>query len=68
MTEIEPSNPFAPAWDPLALDAETMRALGHRTVDALVELLTDPETPCLRRATPPEMEQRLPAAVPETAA
>ena len=67
MTEIETSNPFAPAWDPLALDAETMRALGHRTVDALVELLTDPETPCLRRATPPEMEQRLPAAVPETA-
>src|SRR3954468_8941517 len=67
MTEIETSSPFAPAWDPLALDAETMRALGHRTVDALVELLTDPATPCLRRATPLEMEQRLPAAVPETA-
>jgi glutamate/tyrosine decarboxylase-like PLP-dependent enzyme len=60
----EPS-PFAPAWDPLALDADTMRALGHRTVDVLVDLLTDPATPCLRRATPDEMAERLPFGVPE---
>src|SRR3954451_21554247 len=38
-----------------------MRALGHRTVDALVDMLTDPETPALRRATPEEMSERLPA-------
>ena len=57
--------PFAPSWDPLALDPETMRRLGHQTVDALVELLTDPDTPCLRRATPEEMSRRLPFGVPE---
>jgi aromatic-L-amino-acid decarboxylase len=47
--------------DPLALDAETMRALGHRTVDALVDLLVDTDAPALRRATPQEMARRLPA-------
>lgn len=57
--------PFAPSWDPLALDKETMRALGHRTVDAVVDLLTEPATPCLRRATPEEMGRRLPFGVPE---
>jgi glutamate/tyrosine decarboxylase-like PLP-dependent enzyme len=58
-------NPFGPSWDPLALPPETMRALGHRTVDALVDALSDPSTPCLTRAAPEEMERRLPAAVPE---
>jgi hypothetical protein len=45
--------------DPLALDAETMRQLGYRTVDMLVERLSDPSTPPLRRATPVEMADRL---------
>ena len=45
--------------DPLALDAETMRALGYRTVDMLVERLTDDSIPALRRATPGEMRERL---------
>ena len=55
MPEAEGASPFAPSWDPLALDREAMRALGHRTVDAVVDLLTDPSTPCLRRAAPAEM-------------
>ena len=48
--------------DPLALDAETMRKLGYRAVDMLVDRLTDPSIPPLRRATPQEM-----AAAPERA-
>lgn len=60
----EPRSPFAPAGDPLALDAETMRALGHRTVDALVDMLCDPATPALRRATPEEMARRVPPEAP----
>jgi aromatic-L-amino-acid decarboxylase len=62
-----PPSPFAPPDDPLALTPEEMRALGHRTVDAVVELLTDPATPCLRRATPAEMAERLPFGLPEEA-
>jgi glutamate/tyrosine decarboxylase-like PLP-dependent enzyme len=61
------SSPFAPEWDPLALAPERMRELGHRTVDALVDLLVDPTTPLLVRATPEEMERRIPAGVPENA-
>jgi glutamate/tyrosine decarboxylase-like PLP-dependent enzyme len=60
-------SPFAPAWDPLALDADAMRDLGHRTVDLIVDLLTDPTTPCLRRATPQDMARRIPAHVPAEA-
>ncbi|MDQ2984195.1 MAG: aminotransferase class I/II-fold pyridoxal phosphate-dependent enzyme [Actinomycetota bacterium] len=50
--------------DPLGLDAETMRQLGYRTVDALVESLTSAAPP-LRRATPEEMQQRLAGDPPE---
>jgi aromatic-L-amino-acid decarboxylase len=46
--------------DPLALDVETMRRLGYRTIDLLVERLADPAGgPALRRATPAEMTARL---------
>src|SRR3954468_9764647 len=62
----EPS-PFAPPGDPLALDADAMRALGHRMVDELVDLMTDPATPALRRASPEEMARRLPTEPPEDA-
>jgi glutamate/tyrosine decarboxylase-like PLP-dependent enzyme len=51
--------------DSLALDTETMRTIGHRTVDALVDLLGDANRPALRRASASEMEARLPSAVPE---
>jgi aromatic-L-amino-acid/L-tryptophan decarboxylase len=56
--------PFNPPSDPLALDATTMRALGHEMVDAVVDMMLDPGTPALRRATPDEMARRLPAGVP----
>lgn len=45
--------------DPLAVDPETMRRLGYRTVDMLVQHLTDTDAPPLRRATPEEMAGRL---------
>jgi aromatic-L-amino-acid decarboxylase len=51
--------------DPLALDAETMRQLGYRAVDMLVERLTDPTIPPLRRATPQDMAKRLSGPPPE---
>ena len=43
----------------LALDRETMRELGYRTVDMLVDRLVDESAPPLRRATPEEMAERL---------
>jgi aromatic-L-amino-acid decarboxylase len=51
--------------DPLGLDPEAMRELGHRTVDALVAHLTDPAAPPIRRATPEEMSRRLSGPAPE---
>ena len=51
---------------PLALDADAMRRIGYRTVDMLVEQLADPHAvPCLRRATPEEMERRLAGPPPD---
>ena len=52
--------------DPLALDRETMRELGYRTVDMLVERLHDGSPP-LRRATPAEMRARSSGPPPEEA-
>ena len=45
--------------DALSIDPETMRRLGYRTVDALVERLSTPGGPALQRATPTEMSARL---------
>ncbi len=50
--------------DPLALDAETMRELGYRTVDLLVERLQREEPP-IRRASPAEMRERLHGPPPD---
>ncbi len=55
-----------PDRDPLAIERETMRALGYRTVDLLVELL-EREGPPLRRATAAEMRERLHGPPPEQA-
>src|SRR3954465_15778546 len=43
-----------------------MRELGYRTVDALVEWLTDESRPPIARATPDELAARLHGAVPES--
>jgi aromatic-L-amino-acid/L-tryptophan decarboxylase len=51
--------------NPLALDSETMRQLGYRAVDMLVDRLNDPSIPPLRRATPQEMSERLSGPPPE---
>jgi len=51
--------------NPLALDAETMRAIGHQTVDMLVDMLSDAQAPALIRASPQEMARRVDAAAPE---
>jgi glutamate/tyrosine decarboxylase-like PLP-dependent enzyme len=51
--------------DPLGLDVATMRELGYRTVDLLVDELTDASAPPLRRATPPEMRRLLQRGPPE---
>ncbi|MFN2545018.1 MAG: aminotransferase class V-fold PLP-dependent enzyme [Actinomycetota bacterium] len=55
-----------PQDDPLAIDAEQMRRLGYRTVDMLVDRLSDPTVPPLVRATPLEMAERLSGPPPET--
>jgi hypothetical protein len=56
--------PIAQSQDPLELDAEEMRRIGYRTVDALVEWLTDDSRPPLQRASPKEMRNRLDGAAP----
>ena len=51
--------------NPLALEPEAMRAMGHRTVDLLVELLAQAERPPLCRASPEEMAERMPFGASE---
>src|SRR6188472_224904 len=52
--------------DPLGLDSQTMRELGYRTVDLLVERLErERGGPPLRRATPAEMRARLHGPPPD---
>jgi aromatic-L-amino-acid/L-tryptophan decarboxylase len=53
--------------DPLGLDARTMRELGYRTVDLLVDELTADGVPPIVRASPAEMRARLGGPVPEAA-
>jgi aromatic-L-amino-acid/L-tryptophan decarboxylase len=54
--------------DPLGLDPETMRRLGYRTVDMLVDRLSAvAEGPVIRRADRAEMERRLSEPPPEAA-
>src|SRR5436190_5413588 len=50
---------------PLALDPETMRRLGYRTVDMLVERLNAPPGPVVRAAAPAELRERLRIPPPE---
>jgi len=52
---------------PLWLDRDTMRRLGHETVDAIADRLTRPwaDEPVVRTATPEEMAARLAGPPPE---
>src|SRR6266545_1140452 len=51
--------------DPLRLDGQTMRDLGHKTVDLLVDWLEAEDAPPLRRAEPAEMRERLSGPPPD---
>jgi aromatic-L-amino-acid decarboxylase len=51
--------------DPLAMEAEAMRRLGYRTVDRLVDELTDDTAPVIRRAAAGELARRLAGPPPE---
>jgi aromatic-L-amino-acid decarboxylase len=50
---------------PLALDPESMRRIGYRTVDMLVDRITGPAGPVVRSATPEDLHQRLSMPPPE---
>ncbi len=50
--------------DPLALDPQAMRAMGHQLIDSLVDMMCDPSIPALRRATPDEMTARVDPTAP----
>jgi len=50
---------------PLALDRETMRRLGYRTIDMLIERMTGPPDPVVHAATPAELRERLASPPPE---
>lgn len=55
----------APEGDPLALPPEEMRRLAELTAEMLVEMVADlPSEPALRRASPEEMEERVPGEAP----
>src|SRR3954454_600273 len=45
--------------DPLGSSKEAMREIGYRTVDLLVDQLTDPEIPAMRRASGEELRRHL---------
>ncbi len=62
--ELDPLRP-GPLERPLTLDGPMMRALGHSTVDAIVDMLTAADAPVLRRATAAEMAARVPSTLPE---
>jgi aromatic-L-amino-acid/L-tryptophan decarboxylase len=52
--------------DPLGVDVETMRRMGYRTIDMLVErIVGEREAPTLRTASREEMEERLAGPPPE---
>ena len=55
-----------PSTDPIELDAETMRRLGYRVVDVLVERIAGLDAqPVWQRASRAEMEERLGEPPPE---
>jgi aromatic-L-amino-acid decarboxylase len=60
-----PRPPEDPSWDdPLSLDRERMRRSGYAAVDAMLDLIHQPD-PVIRRASPSAMEQLLATPAPE---
>ena len=53
------------AESPLGLDPETMRELGYRTIDMLVDRLTGPAGPVIQAAAPSELQRRLSIPPPQ---
>ncbi|MEA2372939.1 MAG: aromatic-L-amino-acid/L-tryptophan decarboxylase [Solirubrobacteraceae bacterium] len=51
--------------DPLGLGPEELRELGYRTIDLLVDQLTDPSIPAMRRFPAGEVRRRLSQPPPE---
>src|SRR3954454_25070021 len=51
---------------PLGVDPDTMRTLGYRTVDMLVDRITGPAGPVVRAAAPDVLHERLAMPPPET--
>ena len=50
---------------PLALDPESMRRIGYRTIDMLVDRIAGPPGPVVRKASPEELLRRLALPPPE---
>jgi aromatic-L-amino-acid/L-tryptophan decarboxylase len=53
---------------PLSVDAETMRRIGYRTIDMLVDRLTGDPGPVVRSADPARLRQAISIDAPETPA
>jgi aromatic-L-amino-acid/L-tryptophan decarboxylase len=51
--------------DPLSLAPEQMRELGYRTIDLLIDRLTDDDTAAMRRASATQLEHRISVAAPD---
>jgi len=54
-----------PVSDPLTMTPDDMRRTGYAVVDAMIDLVHQPD-PVIRRATPEQMAARLHSASPET--
>jgi aromatic-L-amino-acid/L-tryptophan decarboxylase len=57
--------PCADEGDPLALSPAQMRTIGYRTIDLLIERLSDPDMEAMRRGRPHELAELIGADVPE---
>jgi aromatic-L-amino-acid/L-tryptophan decarboxylase len=56
---------WADAGDPLALSPARMRTIGYRTIDLLIDRLTDPDMVAMRRAQPHELGEQIGPEAPE---
>jgi aromatic-L-amino-acid/L-tryptophan decarboxylase len=57
--------PWVDEGDPLALSPARMRTIGYRTIDLLIERLTDPDMVAMHRAQPHELGELIGPDAPE---